>query len=85
MRTMISLFTSLLVMLSFVASFAGVRSFGHDRYRTFTTARGETVEVQDIPSLSSRSYFICGGRCECLGEIVPTLGTGAMPTAAVGY
>src|SRR5512134_2287621 len=48
MRKMVTLFTSLLVLLSLVASFAGVRSFGHDRYRTFTTARGETVEVQEL-------------------------------------
>jgi len=48
MRKMVTLFTLLLVLLSLVASFAGVRSYGHDRYRTFTTAREETVEVQEV-------------------------------------
>lgn len=41
------MFTVLIVLLSFAASLAGALSYGHDRDRTVTTARGETVEVQD--------------------------------------
>ena len=41
------MFTVLIVLLSLAASLAGALSYGHDRYRTVTTARGETVEVQD--------------------------------------
>ena len=41
------MFTVLIVLLSLTASLAGALSYGHDRYRTVMTARGETVEVQD--------------------------------------
>ncbi len=41
------MFTVLIVLLSLAASFAGTLSYRHDRYRTVTTARDETVEVQD--------------------------------------
>ena len=41
------MFTVLIVLLSLAASLAGVLSYGHDRYRTVTTARVETVAVQD--------------------------------------
>jgi hypothetical protein len=40
-------FTVLIVLLSLAASLAGALSHGHDRYRTVTTARVETVAVQD--------------------------------------
>ena len=45
MRKLVILFTGLIVLLSLAASLAGALSYGHDRYRAFTTARGETVEV----------------------------------------
>ena len=48
MRKLVILFTGLIVLLSLAASLAGALSYGHDRYRAFTTARGETVEVQDV-------------------------------------
>ena len=41
------MFTVLIVLLSLAASLAGALSFGHDRYRTVTTARVETVALQD--------------------------------------
>jgi len=47
LRRLIIVFTVLIVLLSLAASLAGALSYGHDRYRTVTTARGETVEVQD--------------------------------------
>jgi hypothetical protein len=47
LRKLVILFTGLIVLLSLAASLAGALSYGHDRYRAFTTARGETVEVQD--------------------------------------
>ena len=48
LRKLVILFTGLIVLLSLAASLAGALSYGHDRYRAFTTARGETVEVQDV-------------------------------------
>ena len=47
MRKLIVAFTILIILLSLVASFAGVISTGHNSYRIITTARGEIVEVQD--------------------------------------
>ena len=47
LRRLIIVFTVLIVLLSLAASLAGALSYGHDRYRTVTTARVETVEVQD--------------------------------------
>lgn len=41
------MFTILIVLLSLAASLAGALSYGHDRYRTVTTARVETVKVHD--------------------------------------
>lgn len=46
-RKLVIIFTCPSILLSVAASLAGVLSHGHDRYRTVTTPRGETVEVQD--------------------------------------
>ena len=46
MKKLIVVFTLLIMLLSLTASFAGAFSSGHDQYRPFTTARGETVQVQ---------------------------------------
>lgn len=46
MKKLIVVFTLLIMLLSLTASLAGAFSSGHDDYRTFTTARGETVQVQ---------------------------------------
>ena len=46
MKKLIVVFTILIMLLSLVASLAGSLSYGHNDYRTFTTARGETVQVQ---------------------------------------
>lgn len=47
MRRLVIVFTVLIVLLSLAASLAGVLSYGHDRCRTVTTVRGETVDVLD--------------------------------------
>lgn len=46
MRKLIIVFTVLILLLSTSASLAGALSYGHDDYRSFTTARGEEVQVQ---------------------------------------
>lgn len=46
MRQLIVVFTIMVLLLSIAASLAGVASYGHDRFVTVTTPRGETVEVQ---------------------------------------
>ena len=48
LKQLIIVFTVLVVALSLAASLVGALSYGHDRYRTVTTSRGETVEVQDV-------------------------------------
>jgi hypothetical protein len=56
------LFTVLIVLLSLAASLAGALSYGHDRYRTVTTTRGETVEVQDAGAYQySLRSLVTGG------------------------
>ena len=47
MRKVVVIFTGLIMLLSFGASLAGALSYGQDRDRTFTTARGEVVEIAD--------------------------------------
>jgi hypothetical protein len=46
MKKLVVVFTILIVLLSLTASLAGAFSYGHDDYMSFTTARGETVQVQ---------------------------------------
>jgi hypothetical protein len=48
MRKLVIIFTLLLILLSVVASLPGALSYGHNRFRTFTTVRGEAVDVQDV-------------------------------------
>jgi hypothetical protein len=47
MRKLVIIFTLLLILLSVVASLTGALSYGQNRFRTFTTMRGEVVDVQD--------------------------------------
>ena len=47
MRKLVILFTLLVILLSLIASLAGALSYGSDHYRTFTTVRGEVVDVLD--------------------------------------
>ncbi len=47
MRRLIVIFTTLIILLSFVASLAGALSYRNGQYRIVTTARGEVVEVAD--------------------------------------
>lgn len=56
------MFTVLIVLLSLAASLAGALSYGHDRYRTVTTARVETVAIQDagVYRYSLRTLVIGG-------------------------
>ena len=46
MKKLIATFTLLILLLSLAASLAGAFSYGHDDYRSFTTARNEMVQVQ---------------------------------------
>jgi hypothetical protein len=47
MRTLVAVFTVLIILLALSANLAGALSDGHDRYRTITTPRGEVVDVAD--------------------------------------
>ena len=46
------------VLLSLAASLAGALSYGHDRYRAFTTARGETVSFVFYLQVSMRGTVL---------------------------
>jgi hypothetical protein len=46
MKKLVVTFTILILLFSITASIAGVFSYGHDRYKTFSTVRGEIVRVQ---------------------------------------
>ena len=46
MKKLIAIFTILILLLSLAASLAGAFSYGHEDYRSFTTARNEMVQVQ---------------------------------------
>lgn len=60
MRRLIIVFTLLIIVLSAVASVAGI--LGPDGYRTVTSVRGESVEVQDagIYRHSGRAFVLAG-------------------------
>jgi hypothetical protein len=60
MRRLIIVFTLLIILLSAVASVAGI--LGPDGYRTVTSVRGESVEVQDagIYRHSVRAFVLAG-------------------------
>jgi len=47
MRTLVAVFTVLIILLALNANLAEALSDGHDRYRTITTPRGEVVDVAD--------------------------------------
>lgn len=46
MRKLIAIFTILILLLSLAASLVGALSYGHNDYRSFATARNETVQIQ---------------------------------------
>lgn len=62
MRSLIVGGVVIVIVLAIIASLAGALSYGHDRYRTHVTPRGETVQVQDqgIYRFSVKSLVVSG-------------------------
>jgi hypothetical protein len=62
MKKLVIVFTTLIIVLSLVVSIAGILSYGQDGYQTITTARGETLTVQDagVYRYSPRAFVTAG-------------------------
>src|SRR5215831_6548574 len=77
MKRLVASLTIAIIVLSFVARFAGALSYRNQQYRTVTTARGEVVDVADggVYRYSLRSLVTSGAPWDLvwLGIAIPVL------------
>jgi uncharacterized protein YxeA len=62
MKKLIIIFILIVIILSTAASYFGVISYQTSDYQTFTTARGDKVEVQmeGIYKYNTKAYIVSG-------------------------